>query len=319
MHTTRFNPYDPQALLPPVGRLVLTAITRDDTSTSQIFAVNADGTCETRLTHTGSSEGSPVWSPDGSRIAFCSDRTGSWNLFTMDGDGQDVRQVTHADPSWPAGLSWAPDGRHIVFSSQRKGDEHALYIIGAGGSRERLLLDDPGTDLSSPAWSPAGDQILFTSGTGQEFSKIEAVRPDGTGRRLLASHGQLNYLQPAWSPDASTIAFVSMGDTRRVGGIGPDILLMTAHGCDMRPISRLPTPGAAPSWSPDGRHIAFHAHSYCEDRDFQVYIMNLDGTGISRPYYYDLGAGPASWGPVYYDRGKGLVKQERVLALRWSP
>ena len=95
--------------------------------------MNADGSGQTRLTNSPDYDGEPVWSPDGSRIAFVSIRDTGQQIYTMNADGSSVTRLTSANyPEFP---SWSPDGSQIAFSADADGDGWLeLVVINAGGS-----------------------------------------------------------------------------------------------------------------------------------------------------------------------------------------
>ena len=99
---------------------------------------------------------SPVWSSDGKRIAFVSDRDGDWEIYVMNADGTDQRRLTRS-PGTDRAPAWSPDGSRIAFESDRGGD-FDIYVIGSDGGDERVLVDRAGNDLE-PRWSPDGDRI----------------------------------------------------------------------------------------------------------------------------------------------------------------
>src|SRR5215204_1650594 len=81
---------------------------------SDVYAINVDGSKETRLTGTSGFDGMPAWSPDGQRIAFASGRDGNWEIYVMDADGAQQRRLTRTpeDEGVPA---WSPDGGKIAY------------------------------------------------------------------------------------------------------------------------------------------------------------------------------------------------------------
>ncbi len=125
----------------------------------EVYAMDADGPNQTRLTRTPSEdEAFPAFSPDGERIAFVVGPVGDDpTIHVMDADGEDRRRL--ADGNWP---TWSPDGGRIAFMSAN--DDEDIYVMDADGSRRTRLTDDvPGNDHWPPTWSPDGGRIAFTS------------------------------------------------------------------------------------------------------------------------------------------------------------
>jgi TolB protein len=116
---------------------------------TEIYAINADGSGLQQLTHSGG-EGRysrvPAWSPDGERLAFCSNvsnREGTWDIYTMKADGSDVQRLTHVTDERIAnqGPDWSPDGKKIAFHSTRdvtfeenKWNEFEIYVMDVDGT-----------------------------------------------------------------------------------------------------------------------------------------------------------------------------------------
>ena len=114
---------------------------------SDIWVVNYDGTGHIQLTNDPASDINPAWSPDGSRIAFQSNRDGEYAIYVMNANGTGVVRLT--DPLMSATEpAWSPDGNRIVFVGTKLGQIANLYIVNVdGGDPEPLLTAD-----SNPAW-----------------------------------------------------------------------------------------------------------------------------------------------------------------------
>jgi TolB protein len=134
----------------------------------------------------------PTWSPDGSMIAFASSRTGSRQLFVMNADGSNVRQVTDLE-NMGGRSSWSPDGTKLTFYAGPAGD-HDIYVINVDGTNLVQLTD--GGDNLGPSWAPAGNWIAFTSFRDGN-NEIYIIHPDGTSARRLTSN-QISDWQPRW-------------------------------------------------------------------------------------------------------------------------
>ena len=118
----------------------------------EIYVIDAGGTNAINITNTDFDEDDfPAWSPNGSRIAFHSNRTGNYDIFLANPDGSDVVNLTQqaGDDFLPA---WSPDGTRIAFESQRDGNAE-LYVMNADGSNAVRVTNHPGVD-SFAAWRP---------------------------------------------------------------------------------------------------------------------------------------------------------------------
>ena len=166
----------------------------------EIYLVNADGTNPTNLSNSPENDVYPVWSPDGSKIAFQSFRDGNPEIYVMnpDGTGQ-TRLTTH--PESDISPSWSPDGSWITFHSDRDGNMEIYKIMVSGLSQTRLT-NDLEWDWGA-SWSLDGSKIVFQSFRDGN-SEIYIMNATGASQQRLTDNPGWDvhpvWGSPAWMP-----------------------------------------------------------------------------------------------------------------------
>ena len=144
-------------------------------SNSDIYLLSGDGSVLSALTHGEGINVSPTWSPDGSQIAFVSDRAGGPQIYVMGAGGGGASRVTMAG-GYNSEPDWGKGGK-IVFAAMTGGGSDIFVADPGGGGMERITQDQ-GTN-GSPCWSPDGRYIAFVSSRDAEGRRIYISSADG--------------------------------------------------------------------------------------------------------------------------------------------
>lgn len=135
----------------------------------EVYVMNTDGANLINLTKHPAKDSSADWSPDGTRIAFSSDREGNREIYVMNADGTNPINLTN-HPARDGGPDWSPDGNRITFSTNRDGDwekkpndNWEVFVMNANGTNPINLTNHPAWD-SGPAWESAPALSVSTKG-----------------------------------------------------------------------------------------------------------------------------------------------------------
>jgi Tol biopolymer transport system component len=259
---TSLSPFVVAELLPPK-----IALTSDRDGNAEIYAMNDDGSSQTRLTNNSANDYQPAWSADGSQIAFFTNRdAGDYEVYKMDADGANPVRLTTSGGD-DGGPAWSPNGAKIAFHSARDGTFEIYSMNADGSSQTRLTPLANGGFEADAEWSPDGTKIVFWSDTDGD-SDIYTMNADGSGRTQLTFNGASD-THPVWSPDGTKIAFRSTRDGN------DEVYTMNANGSGQTNLSLWPSSEQEPTWSADGTKIAFHTD---RDGNLEIYRTASDGS-----------------------------------------
>ncbi len=249
------------------GRIVFTC-TRADFN--QLCMINADGTGLQQLSADQfANDYYPSFSPGGNEVLFASNRNGSFDIYLMMFAERSIQRITTGvgDVISP---DFSPDGRQIAFANRPSDGPTSIWMVNRDGSDPHLFFAGSGP-IVAVAFSPDAKSLAYAMQLDLPNQyEVFVINLDGSGQRRLTNGLSGIGGSLSWSPDGASI-LISAGP---VGG--KEIYrLDVASGA----ASRLTDGGnnAAPSYSPDGRYIAFNSPRNGNQSD--IFIMNNDGSG----------------------------------------
>jgi Tol biopolymer transport system component len=163
----------------------------------EVFSVRVDGTSLTQLTKNGARDSQPDFSPDGTKIAFVSDRDFRPGIYTMKANGSQQRKVSRGPAVVFQSPSFSPDGERIAFVSDQDGPLN-IHTMRADGSGQVQLTDNGVPTVGGPVFSPSGQKIAFHTNRDGNF-EIYKMRADGTGPVNLTDDPAGDFT-PDWQP-----------------------------------------------------------------------------------------------------------------------
>lgn len=268
-----------QQVTDPCNEKIAFASTRDFNGNGEIYVMNSDGSNPVRLTTHSAIDLKPSWSPDGTMIAFQSDRdnlgNGRSDIYVMKADGTNVMRLT-TDAGFDEAPSWSPLGNKIAFLSSRDdpmNNARQLYVMNSDGSNQ-IRLTFGGPVQPGVSWSPDGSKIAFSALFGTTADDILIINAAG-GTPVRFTEDARDEGRPAWSPDGMQIAYA-------LNGSGPgqlsEIVVMNTDHTNFRNLTQSPNrDDESPAWSSDGSAIAFISSTGFESQE--IYVMYPDGSG----------------------------------------
>jgi len=198
------------------------------------------------------------------KIAYVAQQGTARELFVMDYDGYDARQLT-ADGFLNLMPQWSPDRRFLVFTAYRDRNTQTIDMIELATGKRWTLISLGGLNIT-PALSPDGNFLAFASSHegNSELYRLD-TRTKAIQRLTVNPSGDLS---PSWSPNGRELVFVSDR------GGGPQLFLMGSDGTNVRRLTFDGDYNAAPTWSPRGNWIAYVCRT---QREYKLCVITPDG------------------------------------------
>ncbi len=251
----------------------------------ELYVMNPDGGQQTRITTKGFPiSGSPDfldWLPDLDQVFYWYSKLYLGVINLSDGSVVPWQFPVSHDGSY---IDPSPDGGRLAYGHRSNSTTSNIFVVNTDGTNLIQLTDSPeGVIVCCPSWSPNGDRLAFAiqdSRQGVQHS-LWTMNADGSGEVELA---EVPLREIAWSPDGDKIAFeCRIPGTTQSAHL--DICVINTDGTNLESLTHFESSQEAwnPSWSPDGKQIAFEVWTVRSAGDEkQIYVINADGTGLTQ-------------------------------------
>ena len=280
----------------------------NDRTRSNLWIVDIEGERIRELTHGDWSDSSPVWSPDGKKIAFLSDRDGTTQIHVMWLDTRDVAQLTHLERA-PGDIRWSPGGKHLAFTLFEP-DTKPILPVQLPGRPRGAKWADPAVTVDRLSWRRDGRGF-----TPKGYTHIFVIDAELGGTPRQVTSGDYSHDDPQWSADGKEIFFsaIRKPEAEYLHG-DSEIYSVNLDSLEVKALTDRKGPDRGPQVSPDGKWIAYTGYN---DKDYTSHLSNLylmDRTGDrKRILAVNLPNSPSSvtWAPdssglYYLMREKGV-------------
>jgi TolB protein len=256
----------------------------DSTRFKELYIVDYDGYNLYRLTKDNKINIIPKWSPDGEQIIYTSYLYNNPNLFGLNLI-KNRRRVISKYQGLNAVGSFSPDGKKILLTLSR-GKYPNLYLINSSGKILQRMTDGPYID-TSPSFAPNGREIVFISDR-PGYPQLYIMNVDGGNVRRLTTSGFCD--SPSWSPRGDKIVFTM----RQLKG-NYDLYVYNLPTAKITKLTNNQRNNENPTWSPDGRFLAFHSNKSGKS---EIYVMAIDGSETRKLVEIPGMSYSPSWSPV---------------------
>jgi TolB protein len=180
----------------PDGNTIIMSLQSDDGNYSNIVEMNLQTRGTRKVTNETSINTAPSYSPDGSQIAFESDRGGTQQIYLMGSDGSSPTRISFGKGRYSTPV-WSPDGKWIAFT-KNGGGKFSIGVMKPDGSGERILTE--GFHNEGPTWAPNSQVLMYFSESGGEGGGAQLFSVDVTGQFKQPIPTPNFGSDPAWSP-----------------------------------------------------------------------------------------------------------------------
>ena len=272
------------------GHIVFTCQIFKVQASNQICIMNADGTGFRRLTTDDNKQHFyPSLAPDGKSVVYSAYfDTGNYEIYELKLDDGSVSRLTNVYGVETA-PEISPDGQYITYAKFNDSTNNFKIMVADRNGRNAVSID--GVTGWDPTWSPDGKQILFASDS-RGLVQIYRVKLNGKDLTAVTNLPAIRGRND-WSPDGNYIVTYSGPAWNR------ELFLMNADGTYPWQLSPSGGNSQGPSFSPDGKWVAFTAYfdNYGDDHGCEIYVIRTNGTDLRRLTNNDYCDYQPRWGP----------------------
>jgi len=225
----------------------------------------------------------------GTKIYYTSNRTGNKEIWSMDWDGNNQKQITHlrSTSNFP---DVSADGTRLAFTTYAT-PQPSIFVLSLETGRQLVFYNQKASMNGTPAFTPDGQRLLFTSSAISAGGQIFISEVNGQNPRLLSGSRSIEVSPKVNPKTGNEIVFVS-------GRGGPaQIYRMNLDGADVVRLTSGEGEAHNPSWHPDGKHIAFAWTKGYDPGNYNIFVMDV-ATGKYVELTHGAGANEKpSWAP----------------------
>jgi Tol biopolymer transport system component len=250
----------------------------------------------TRFLTYGGQDFWPCFSPDGTHILFSHRMGETWELFLVPvAGGQPQRLARSPLPVSATRANWSKQNNLIAFTGTYSRGENRIWVIDSDGSSPRELQSRGLSDqVFYPSWFPSGEQIAAMDAQDMDIKTLDLIKGVAVS---VTDHSQVFTGMPSVSPDGKWIAFAGQKNTGQKYDQAKNSIWLVDDSGMARTVESNPGQGRAPTWSPDGKQLAFESTRGSSNGLYAIFLINRDGTGLTQVTDQVLNADHPVWSP----------------------
>lgn len=238
----------------------------------------------------------PCFSPDGNHILFSRRVEQKWQLLLISTAGGQPKPLARTPlPISATRANWAKRNNVIAFTGTAANGKNRIWLINSDGSNPHELKSRDSSDqMFYPSWFPTGEQLAAMDAHAMVIVRIDVKTGDIV---TVTDRNQVFTGMPSVSPDGKWIAFAGQNNTGQEYDQTKNSIWLIDDSGVARTLESAPDQGRAPTWSPDGKVLAFESTRASLVGLYAIFLIKRDGTGITQVTDPVLNADHPVWSP----------------------